>query len=384
MNATNFFTRRILGMDYRVWGVMLLVCLLSVGLYGYKQIKFSIINDRPCPPDTIAINGKRVEDLAICYLNRYYQFAIQSVATSKVEWKFKDDTNVEQGQIVYHKFIQEGIYRITATINGRCEFVAEVEVVNYPLNNQKKPAVEIHTDPKHPTIGSVVKFHCVSDVLFISSYEWKVLETNEVQKDAVPAFTFREEGIYTIQLVINDDPSILTTSRIKVTTEMTQGQGTSDDSGSSAGIQGDIGPLPNLVSPGVNYPNANNNLQSNTDSPNNNQGAIKPNTPKKDSLRKAPEVDPVAFKDLLQNVVDENGKELEDLYEYLDYKASTMVEVNENTTLIPLKDFCKNMRDKKKKKRKIESLSLKIDDKKSIQVIRVKVPESGSWWNPFD
>lgn len=380
MNATNFFTRRILGMDYRVWGAMLLVCFLSLGLYGYKQIRFNTINDQPCPRDTITVNGKRVEVVASCYLNRYLLFEVQSEATGTVEWDFGDGTNVEKGQIVSHGFMEEKTYSVKATVNGVCEFRVEVVVVQDPFlsGNQEKPVVEVFADPMRPTTGSTVNFYCVADMPVIASYQWKVLNTNEVQKNAVPAFTFNGEGKYTIQLVINDDPSTITTKVIEVTTEMPQTKGTSANSASGAGMPSDIGPLGNLVPP-----------QSNNGSANNNQGTIKPpvDTSKRASLPKAPEVDPGAFKDLLQNVVDQNGKELEDLYEYLDYKASTMVEVNENKSLIPLKDFCKNMRDKKKKKRKIESLSFKIDDKKSIQAIRVKVPQSGGFWdklNPFN
>jgi PKD repeat protein len=391
MNATNFFTRRILGMDYRVWGAMLLVCFLSLGLYGYKQISFNIINDQPCQPHTITVNSKKVEVVASCYLNRYSLFEVQSEAAATVEWNFRDGTNVEKGQIVSHKFMQEGTHRVTATINGGCEFDVEVEVVSDPFlsGNQEKPVVEVFADPMRPTTGSTVNFYCVADMPLIASYQWRVLNTNEVQKNAVPAFTFNGEGKYTIQLVINDDPSTITTKVIEVTTEMPQTKGTSANSTSGAGMPGDIGPLGNLVTAGGNPPNTNNNPLLNNGSANNSQGTIKPpaDTSKRASLPKALEVDPTSFKDLLQNVVDDNGKELEDLYEYLDYKASTMVEVNENRSLIPLKDFCKNMRDKKKNKRKIETLSFKIDDKKSIQAIRVKVPKSGGFWdklNPFN
>ncbi|MEJ7736643.1 MAG: PKD domain-containing protein [Chitinophagaceae bacterium] len=389
MNATNFFTKRMLGMDYRVWGAMLLVCFLSLGLYGYKQIRVNTTNDRPCPPDTITVNGKRVEVVAICYLNRYSLFEVQSEAAATVEWNFRDGTKVKNGRIVSHKFTQEGTYRITATVNGRCEFEFGLEIVEDPLHsgNQEKPIVEIYADPMSPATGSTVNFYCLADMASIASYEWKVLNTNEVQKDAVPAFTFNDAGTYTIQLVINNDPSTTTTRVIEVSTEMTQTQRTAN-SDLGAGMPGNIGPLGNLINGGGNSSN-NNDPQSNNGSANNNQGTIKPpvDSSKIAPMPKAPEVDPNAFKDLLQNVVDENGKELEDLYEYLDYKASTMVEVNENKPLIPLKDFCKNMKDKKKKKRKIQSLSFKIDDKKSIQAIQVKVPESGGFWdrlNPFN
>jgi PKD repeat protein len=382
MNATNFFTRRILGVDYRVWVAMLLVCFLSLGLYGYKQIRFTSRNDQPCPTDTITVNGKMVEVVAGCYLSRFSVFGVQSEAAATVEWNFRDGTPVEKERIVSHRFIEEGTYRVTATINGRCESDVLVYVSDDPLfsGNPEKPVIEVFADPMHPTPGTIVKFYCVTDMPFVTSYEWKVLNTNEVQNDSVPSFTFKDGGNYTIQLVINGNPSTITTKVIEVNKVIPQAQGIPGDSGAGAGMPGNIGPLVDLAPPGG-HP-ANTNTQPNSD-----QGTPKPpvDTSKGVSPPKAPEVDPNAFKDLLQNVVNQEGKEPEDLYEYLDYKASTMVEVNQSKSLIPLKDFCKSMREKKKKWRKIETLSFKKDDKKSIQIIQVKVPEKGFWdkLNPF-
>ena len=383
MNATNFFTRRILGMDYRVWITMLLVCFLSLGLYSYKQIRFNRLKNQPCSNDSITVNSKRVENVASCLLNRLTFFGIQSNSAATVEWDFGDGTDVQKGQAVSHKFIEEKTYSVTATVNGECKFKVDVEVVQDALLSikQEKPSVQIVADPLHPKIGGIVKFYCVSDISFINSYEWKVIETKEVQLDSVPAFTFRDEKIYTIQLVLNDDPSTRTTRTIKAITEVPIGPETPNSV--AGGGMSNIGPL---ITPPVVPVNAN--PPSNKGAANNNQGTSKPDTANAAAPPKAPQVDPDAFKDLLQNVVNqEEGKELEDLYKYLDYKAFTRVEVNENKSSIPLNDFCKNMRDKKKKKRKIESLSFQIDDKKSIQVIRVKVPQSGGFWdllNPFN
>lgn len=384
MNANNFFTRRVLRMDYRVWGAMLLVCLLSVGLYGYRQIRFSTKDDATCLADTIRVNGKTAEFVATCYLNRISPFEVPSEAAAIVEWDFKDGSKPEKGRVVSHKFTREGTYTVTAIVNGRCELKVDVEVVYNPFlsGDQAKPVIEIYADPMRPAAGSTVKFFCVTDFPSVSSYEWKILNTQEVKNDAVPSFTFQHEDQYSIQLTLNNDPSYVRTEVIKVTADVPQTQKTAENSVAGMGAPSDIGPLGKLVPPGGNGSNTHND-QGAGSNPN---GSIKPDTPKL-APHKVPEVDPDAFKDLLQSVVDQNGKELDDLNEYLDYKASTMVEVNESGSLMPLKDFCKDMRNKKKNKRKIESLSFKIDDKKSIGTIRVKIPKSGGLWdrlNPFN
>src|SRR4051794_28775195 len=104
MNATDLFTRRILGMDYRVWEAMLLVCFLSLGLYGYKQIRSTPTNDQPCPSDTIIVNGKSAEVVVSCYLDRFSTFKIHPETAATVEWNFRDGTNVEKGGTVSHRF----------------------------------------------------------------------------------------------------------------------------------------------------------------------------------------------------------------------------------------------------------------------------------------
>jgi PKD repeat protein len=392
MNATNFFTRRMLGMDYRVWIAMLFVCFLSLGLYGYKQIRLTSMNGQPCTPDTITVNGKMVEVVVGCYLNRPSLFGVQSEAAATVEWNFRDGTPVEKERVVYHKFTQEGAHRVTVTVNGRCESDVLVQVSEDPFFSgyREKPVIEIYAEPAHPEPGNTVKFRCLTDLPVINSYEWKVLETKEVKKDSEPTFTFPDSRDYTIHLIINDDPLTETTSKIEVSMEMTQVQATTGNNGSGAGMPSDIGPLGNLVPPGGAPSNPINGTQSNNVPPKNDQVTSKPpiDTSKSGLLPKVvPEIDQATFKGLLQNVVDQEGKEPGDLYEYLYYDETTMVEVNgDSTSKIYLKDFCRNMRKKKKNMRKIESLSFQRDDTKNIQVIKVKVPERRFWdkLNPFN
>jgi PKD repeat protein len=387
MNATNLFTRRISGMDYRVWIAMLFVCFLSVGLYGYKRIGLTSNNGQPCTTDTITVNGKMVEVVAGCYLNRISLFEVQSEAAATVAWNFGDGTPVEKERIVSHKFIEEGTYRVTATVNGSCETDVLVQVSEDPLLSgaREKPVIEVYSEPRYPTPGDTVKFRCLTDLPTVTSYEWKVLETNEVKNDAEPTFTFTSARTYTIRLKLNDDPVTETTKPLEVSTKIPQVPAIPGNNSPVAGMPPvDAGSLGNLVPLGAAPSNTNNAPQPNNNSANNHV-TVGSDTSKVVAPPKAPEVDPNAFKDLLQNVVDQGGKEPEDLYQYLDYKGSTMVEVNESKSLTPLKEFCKSMREKKKKWRKIESLSFKKDDKKSIQVIQVKVSEKGFWdkLNPF-
>lgn len=374
MSAAAIFTRRVMGMDYRVWLVMPAVWVLSLALLGYKYL-----NETPCAPATINMDGKPSEGIAVRYVNQLIKFEIQTDSVTSVEWSFNDVK--EQGLVVYHKFTKEGKYNVVARVNGTCRYEQKVRVRSRDeLDNHEKGEFRIFPYPEKPkySVGDIIRFESEKINVLATSYEWKVLQTNETRTDADATFTFRHPGKYTIQLILNNDPSLVETRRIEVSGEGTPTLGTPENpfppnGGAAVGLNGP------LVQPEENSGGT----KGVADSTKETKGPTTATPPAAPPVKK---VDPEAFKELLQSVVNEE-KELEDLYEFLDYKASTMVEVNGNKSLIPLKDFCKNMRDKKKKKRKIESLSFKVDDKKSIQAIQVKVPESGGFWdwvNPFN
>ena len=387
MNATDFYTRRVLGMDYRVWAAMLFISVLSLGLFGYRQIRYDAsIANLGCTPDTISVNGKKIEVLASCYLNRYSPFAILSDDSAKVKWDFGDDTESQFGQVVHHKFVKEGTYTVTATVNKKCVYKVDVEVIEDPFysGRPRKPVVEIYADPMRPTIGSSVKFYCVSDIPTITSYKWIVLNTNEVQTIADPTFTFNDEGNYDVELLINNNQAN-TKAVIRVGSRLPQIPAGNSDLGAGGGTPVDAGNLGKLIASDVPFPS--NDAERQNNNATNNERGNKPDSVNNATVHKVPELDPAAFKDLLQNVVNEEGKELEDLYEYLDYKASTRVEVNKSNSSISLKEFCKDMRERRKSKRKIETLSFKRDDKKSIQTIQVQVPPKEGFFdrlNPFN
>jgi PKD repeat protein len=388
MNADYLFTRRRFGMDSRVWVTLLLVCMLSLAFYSYTEIKHDAPNAENCPTDSILINGQRISVLNTCYTNRYSSFEFPAGSRGRIEWDFGDETDVEKDPVVSHRFMLEGTYHVKATLNGNCNYDFLVEVVDNSIfsGNTVKPVIEVYADPMRPTVGSTVKFYCVADIPSITSYQWKVSGTNTVKKNDVPAYIFDNEGNYTIELVLNNDSS-LTTRAVVVVAGKTTGYDEPAIAAGPGGLPPDIGRLVNIDSPGERQ--SNNEDQPITGSSRNDQGPAKQGADSAKAVTPpgAPEIDPVAFQDLLQNVVNEDGKEVEDLYEYLDYKASTKVKVNENKSMQSIIEFCKNMRERRKKKRQITSVTFNRDDKKSIQIINVKISENESFFqriNPFN
>ena len=372
-------------MDYRVWSTMLGTCILCLALFGYRQISYHAPGSEKCSDEVIVVNSKKIELVTSCYLNQYSEFEILADSAARVEWNFGDGKGVEMGRVVSHKFDDEDTYIVTVSVNGYCEQDMEVRVVENPFHtpNSGRTVVKVIADPITPRVGEKVKFYCVTDLPSVNSYQWKVLNTNEIQTGEFPTFIFTQEGAYTVQLVLNNDAQTLTNSVIVATAGAGPTPPVIPPDGSGGGAPSPIGTLGPLVPKGANTAGEKVILQPNTGA-GTNMGVLPTTDTAKGDSNKTPKIDESAFKELLQQVINDKEKELEDLYVYLDYKGSTKVEVNGQETAISIKKFCENMRGKKKNLRKIESLEFKVDDNQSIQRIQVKVPE-GLWerLNPF-
>lgn len=374
MNDTSFFTRRLLGMDYGIWIAMLLVCFFSIGLYGYKQSGFESPNDSACAVDTILVNGKTADVVVTCYLGRASSFEISSRNTDHIEWNFDDESKRENGQFVSHTFSEEKTYNVTATVNGKCNFSVEVEVIFDPFmsDEQEIPVIEIFAEPKQPVAGASVKFYCVADIPKITSYQWKIGTIDQVQTEASPETVFATAGTYSLEVTLNNNPLFRKRIDFKVIEQVLSEQPAIDAPGKETGKPLDIGPL---VTPGPNpftpilkneKPDGKVETKSSTDT-----GSTTI------TKQRAPEIDENTFMVILQSVIDGTGKELEDLYKYLDYKETTMVKTDESTSVKPIKDFCIAMKKKPKGKRKIESVTFKKDPENMIMQLRVNIDNPG-------
>jgi len=362
-------------MDYRVWASMALVCFFSLGLYGYNRIRLHYSRVAGCVPDTILVDNKRIDDIPLCDLNRLILFKLQKTAGTVI-WDFGDGTGKIEGQLVQHTYTKMGRFPIVATVGGTCNYEGVIAVTN-PLDLlPPKTVVEIFADPANPKTGQTITFTSVPNIP-ARSYEWKVSGSDSVLRDSIATFKFDVAGTYTVQLIINNDIATRKLFPLKVGAD-TPPQPDLSKNGAGTVTSNTGFPVPPITS-GDNPFNGQNNQQQTKIPPDVKPGGNKPDTSKQ-IPPKPTVVDANAFKDLLQQVVNEE-KEIGDLYEYLDYKGSTMVKVNAEETLVPLREFCKKMQSLKKKKRKIESVSFKKDDKNSIGSIQVKIPDNEGFFS---
>ena len=118
---------------------MIIVIILSLGLLSYK-----LIDKKKCTPFSFRIKHISLID-SIYYTGEPVTFTA-SLNDPDILWNLGDNTQEQEGSMVTHKFLKEGTYIITASLNGGCANEQKITVLN-PLQIQATPD-NVSTDNK--------------------------------------------------------------------------------------------------------------------------------------------------------------------------------------------------------------------------------------------
>jgi hypothetical protein len=204
MQTSYIATNRTLGLDVKVWIVMLVVAVICGGLVSYIAI-----TDEPCVPFRISTRGLNTNKTSGNYhVGEPIRFAVSVINSRNITWDFNDKSGEENGTtVVSHSFAKEGEYHITAKINGKCEQTTTVYI-------QKQEVA--HTNPVLTGSNIMITGTDVTEVdkteTFFSnapatSYEWTVLNRNEyeAQNGKIATFIFKTQGRYIIKLKLDNN-----------------------------------------------------------------------------------------------------------------------------------------------------------------------------------
>lgn len=358
-----------MGLDYKIWLVMAILCLLSLGVFGYKSIREDATGSKSCANADIIMVDRKDSGILMCNSKQFNSFSVAGIASSNITWNFGDGTPIEKGAVVSHAFTAAGGYTVTATINNACEIERLVMVKTSLVLPPEKLQIEIYPYPLNPKAGDSVTLYAVINKP-VTSYKWSIGSgVPDIQTTPEATFHAPLKGGYNVQLVINNEPTAVKLKTIKVA--------------ASAGTLADLGngPPPAILGGGSSAPTEFPTTESLPNLGGSTTGGAKPpapvttDKPAADTVKAAPakpepkEIHPDEFKGLLQEVLEEK-QSLEMLYPYLFYKESTRVEVNGKQPQITLANFVKEY-----KKRKIKRLELQPekDKPKMLQVIKVQL-----------
>jgi len=367
MRPVSALSNKKMGLDRKVWLVMIVTCILCFGLFGYKMIN----GNEPCTPTTLSINAMPAEKEAVHYVDEPLTLKAPLAANKKIVWDFGDKTGSEEGFIVTHTYKKEGEFTITAIINGRCDNYARVNIkkhieISQSLNNYG--ISEKIVGSSIINVGKEEKFYYNGPA---GSYEWTVKNSSNFATQTSPAasFNFSIPGPYTIQLVLNNDPSKKGYKEITVV-----------DPAASANIKsGGSKSVPILIP--ANLPP----LPSPNDRQSDKQADKQPDKQPEKQPEKAPEKQPEVtaepvkkkvvfihdqiFQSLLEGVVT-GQKDVADFDPYLMYGGATKVRVNGGKVYKTFNQLCQEI---KGKKVVIQSVQLKRDENDKTVVMQIEV-----------
>ncbi|OLY94427.1 hypothetical protein SAMN05444008_10128 [Cnuella takakiae] len=352
------FSGKLMRLDRRVWLVMGVTLLLSMLLLGFKSL-----GKRNCAALQVTVDGKQETGVAVRKPKTMVQFSVNA-ASGQAIWNFDDGTGVLKGNRVIHQFVRDGNYRVVAYLPGGCTYEQFVSVRNLSFLNQSASVeIDILEEPVKPKVGDLVHFYGITNVP-AKRYEWRLLESSDsAQYGTVAVFHFPNPGTYKVHLKLDNDPRKvrvkMVTIKADIAAEAFPGAGNSDMGGlpsipaGSAGGENPFEKLEPANTPGVSVPSGGQ------------EQAEGGKTPKK-------AMDPGTFKDQLIEVI-AGAKELSELYPYLDYGESTKVQEEGKPMLVNIGPFCRDMM--RRKGAQIEQVQFSLDDKRAIQIIKVKVLE---------
>ena len=194
MNSERILTRKTLGLDHRVWRVMIVLFVLSIGLLSYTLI------DKPkCTPVDFKI--KTIDNDSVYTTDEILSFSTLRFEKN-VTWDFGDNSRAGTGTFITHRFATEGKYFIKVTVNSDCQFIKPITV--------RKAVVET-ASTKEQIDGHQSTFVGASEtytsLLTAGNYDWTVENHPEyaVLNGQSVNYKFSSSGDFTIKLTLDKD-----------------------------------------------------------------------------------------------------------------------------------------------------------------------------------
>lgn len=371
MNSQKIYTRKTLGLDNSVWWFMVPLMLVCVALLGYR-----LSDQKKCTPIDFTVKGIMTREKGVYYTDETVSFS-SSVKSQNIEWDFGDQSKLEMGQYVTHRFSKEGKYFVTAGVGTQCASIKEVVVKNPPI----QPVVMDSSNDGEKIIGRESIFSAIEEVYVCaaigSTYDW-VVENNPGIKPiglgSTAKISFPNPGKYTLQVTVDNNRDKRYYKEINVVNTAATAS-TSQMPPPPPVMPQDI---PRLLPP---QPSGTQNKPDSRTAPNTtaNNNASENTSENAPSGTKKIAVGNVAFQGYLQKVAD--GEMMaSDFDKYLCGGSGTKVIINGNKRDMETFDaFCKSLAEKKKKtlgvfgkkKAKITSVQLYRDENRCVTLIDV-------------
>lgn len=211
MKAKRIFTRQILGLDYRVFNVILALMIISIGLLSYR-----LIDAKKCAPVNFLIKTITLHTDSSYSAGETLSF-IASANKNEITWDFGDNSAKVTGQYVSHKYLSTGSFTVTAYTGGSCETLQKITVKlpsDFDKSNERVNPGEEIIGPFNTSTGIEESFTCM---VAADNYEWSVPNYPKMLRTGSTAkFTFPAAGKFLVQVTLDRDRTKRYTKEITV------------------------------------------------------------------------------------------------------------------------------------------------------------------------
>ena len=146
-------SRKFLGMNSKVWLVIIIMLIISGGFVGYTMLK----NEECVPIDFNVGVAPHLND-NFYYVGEEIPFKA-SRASNRISWNFNDDSDSIVGKaFVTHKFSKEGYYYVTLSTSLDCEAIRLVTIRNRNGSDTAEvAAMNKSIDADLPRLNAILK-----------------------------------------------------------------------------------------------------------------------------------------------------------------------------------------------------------------------------------
>lgn len=338
MITNKIYTRKILGLDKRVWSVMITISVLSLGLLSYK-----LVDNKKCIPFNGTIKTTTFHGDSVYYVGENLTF-IASTSKQDITWDFGDNTAKPEGTYVTHKFLAPGTYRIRASAGADCDWSKSIIVINVPQSTYIREGEKIMGQAA-VTNAFDAEFICTE---LADTYTWSIKNYPGIKPIGAGEkvkFRFTLPGTYTVQVILDNNRIKTYTKEVSVEDVLKPKNKMPEDPTRLVPMD----PIPDIKLP---------------------EQVPETKTEEVDNKPKFLKIPDATFWSLLESVQN-NQKDITDFDKYLCSGGAT--KVRENTTrYITFTILCQQLSGKDKKA-SIKAVRLKRDDSGCIILIDIDI-----------
>lgn len=201
-----------MGLDYRVWRVILVMGIIPLGLLGYR-----IMDTKKCKTFSFSIKSISEHRDSVFIAGETLTF-IAFTDAKEISWDFGDHSAKQNGPSVTHQYQTNGVFYVTVSAGSACDMVRQITV--QPVSELQHKAENMITGdeisgPSTTIAGKEEMFSCM---ITANTYLWSILNYPKMMRTGLSAkFQFPATGKYIVQVTLDNDRTKRYSKEIMVT-----------------------------------------------------------------------------------------------------------------------------------------------------------------------